>query len=120
MPLHPAFVPFVIETVRHAAGSRRQIREYTVASAPPGTGPGPGVFKTTDNQEVAVNVDPDEGDTGRITREIFADRVQKSPPGGGQVVAVQARQAEARQNYWQYGLLVMIAALVAESFVGRS
>lgn len=120
MPLHPAFVPFVIESVRHAAGSRRQIREYTVASAPPGTGPGPGVFKTTDNQEVAVNVDPEEGDTGRITREIFADRVQKSPPGGGQAVAVQARQAEARQNYWQYGLLVMIAALVAESFVGRS
>jgi hypothetical protein len=33
---------------------------------------------------------------------------------------MQARQAEARQNYWQYGLLLMIAALVAESFVGRS
>jgi hypothetical protein len=119
LPLHPAFVPFVIETVRHAAGSRRQVREYTVASAPPGTGPGPGVFKI-DNREVALNVDPDEGDLGRIPREIFADRVSKSPPGTALEVAVQARQAEARQNYWQYGLLVMIAALVAESFVGRS
>jgi len=120
LPLHPAFVPFIIETVRHAAAARRQVRDYTVASAPAGTGPGPGVFKTADNREVAVNVDPDEGDTGRITREAFAGRVQKSPSGAGQGLAVQARQAEARQSYWQYGLLVMIAALVAESFVGRS
>jgi hypothetical protein len=31
----------------------------------------------------------------------------------------RARQIEARQHYWQYGLLLMLAALVAESFVGR-
>jgi hypothetical protein len=120
LPLHPAFVPFVLETVRHAGAARRQVREYTVASAPAGTGPGPGVYKTTDNREVAVNVDPYEGDTARIAREVFAERVQKSPSGAGPGVAGQARQAESRQNYWQYGLLVMIAALVAESFVGRS
>jgi hypothetical protein len=119
-PLHPAFVPFVLETVRHAAGTRRQIREYTVASAPPGAGPGPGVFRTADNREVAVNVDPDEGTAGRVTSQAFGERVQKTPAGAGRGREVQARHTEARQNYWQYGLLVMIAALVAESFVGRS
>jgi hypothetical protein len=35
-------------------------------------------------------------------------------------VDLQARQAEARQSYWQYGLLLMIGALVAESLVGRA
>jgi hypothetical protein len=120
LPLHPAFVPFVLEAVRHAGASRRQVRDYTVASAPAGTGPGPGVFKASDNREVAVNVDPDEGNTARVAREVFAERVRTSPSGGGPGAVVQARQAESRQNYWQYGLLVMIAALVAESFVGRS
>ena len=30
------------------------------------------------------------------------------------------RSVEARQSYWQYGLLLMIGALVAESVVGRA
>jgi len=34
--------------------------------------------------------------------------------------SVKAAQAEARQNLWQYGLLLMMVALVAESFVGRA
>jgi hypothetical protein len=120
LPLQPAFVPFVLETVRYAAGTRRQLREYTVATAPHGTGPGPGFFKTANNQDVVVNVDPDEGGPGRMTPDGFAARVQKSPLGTNGSETVQARQTEARQSYWQYGLLVMIAALVAESFVGRS
>jgi hypothetical protein len=32
---------------------------------------------------------------------------------------MRAMQVEARQGFWQYGLLLMLAALVAESFVGR-
>ena len=32
----------------------------------------------------------------------------------------RAQQVEARQSYWRYGLLLMVAALVAESFVGRA
>ena len=119
-PLHPAFVPFVLETVRYTAGTRRQPREYTVRSAPPGTGPGPGVFKTQDNRIVSVNVDPDEGTADRLTEEAFAGRIQKTAAGSGRSLDEQARRTEARQSYWQYGLLVMIAALVAESFVGRS
>ena len=33
---------------------------------------------------------------------------------------LSARRIEARQNYWQYGLLLMIGALVAESVAGRA
>ena len=32
----------------------------------------------------------------------------------------RAQQIEARQNYWQFGLLLMVATLIAESFVGRA
>ena len=32
----------------------------------------------------------------------------------------QARQAEGTQNLWRYGLLLMLAALVGESVVGRT
>lgn len=120
LPLHPAFVPFVLEAVRHTAGSRREPYDYTVREAPPGTGPGPGVYKTPDNRLVTVNVDPAEGSPDRLTPEHFASRVERPPADAGRSRNEQARQTEARQNYWRLGLLVMIAALVAESFVGRS
>jgi hypothetical protein len=29
-----------------------------------------------------------------------------------------ARQTEGQQNYWRYGLLLMLGALVVEAFVG--
>jgi Aerotolerance regulator N-terminal/von Willebrand factor type A domain len=119
-PLHPSFVPFALEAVRYAAGDRRHARDYTVATAPAGSGATPGVFKTTDNTIVAINVDPQEGDPARLTLEAFDGRVHRSAATAGRTAEIQAVQTEARQSYWQYGLLVMIAALVAESFVGRS
>jgi hypothetical protein len=33
---------------------------------------------------------------------------------------MQAQQTESQQSYWQYGLVLMIATLVAESVVGRA
>jgi Aerotolerance regulator N-terminal/von Willebrand factor type A domain len=119
-PLHPSFVPFAIETARYAAGDRRRSRDYSVADAPPGAGPGPGVFRTSDNRVVSVNVDTYEGRLDRNTVQEFSERVERFPEAPGRAAELQARQTEARQSYWQYGLLVMIAALVAESFVGRS
>jgi hypothetical protein len=32
---------------------------------------------------------------------------------------LQGQQIEAAQSYWRYGLLLMLAALVAESFIGK-
>jgi hypothetical protein len=119
-PLHPSFVPFAIETARYTAGDRRRSRDYAVGDAPPGAGPGPGVFRTSDNRVVSVNVDTSEGRLDRNTVQEFSERVERPPVAPGRAAALQARQTEARQSYWQYGLLVMIAALVAESFVGRS
>jgi hypothetical protein len=119
-PLHPAFVPFALETARYLAGDRQRAHAYTVADAPVGTGPGPGIFRTTDNRIVAVNVDTREGRPGPMTPEAFGGLIQRAGGSSARAVDVVARQAEARQSYWQYGLLVMIAALVAESFVGRS
>jgi hypothetical protein len=119
-PLHPAFVPFALESVRYVAGDRRQARDYTVAEAPPGTGPGPGVYRSTDNRMVAINVDPLEGRLDSMSAADFAGLVERSGVARSKAVELQARQTESRQSYWQYGLIVMIAALVAESFVGRA
>jgi hypothetical protein len=122
-PLHPAFVPFAFEAVRHAmsgSGDRRQARTYTVAEAPQGTGPGPGVFRTGDNQIVAVNVDPTEGRLERMSAEAFGQKVQSAQFGGAEGASGQARQTEGQQNYWRIGLMLMLLALVGESFVGRS
>jgi hypothetical protein len=120
-PLHPGFVPFAIETIRYAAGERQGGREYTVADAPDGVGPAPGIYKLPSGQIAALNVDPQEGAPTRMSADGFTQMVQRTSSAGlaGEPGGL-ARQTEARQSYWQYGLLVMIAALVAESFVGRS
>jgi hypothetical protein len=119
-PLHPSFVPFALETIRYLAGDRRQPREYTIAQAPAGAGPGPGVFRAGDNRLVAINVDPKESALDRIPVDAFTQLVPRSTAVADRAADVAARQTEARQSYWQYGLMVMIAALVAESLIGRA
>jgi hypothetical protein len=120
-PLHPSFVPFALETARYVAGAdRHRVREYTVAQAPSGVSQTPGTHRTGDGRLVAVNVDPREGELERMTREAFAEMVQRSSQTAAAAMDQQARQTESRQSYWQYGLLIMLAALVAESFVGRA
>jgi Aerotolerance regulator N-terminal/von Willebrand factor type A domain len=120
-PLHPAFVPFAVEAVKHLAGvaDHRRVRDYTVAQAPTGIQATPGVYRTSDGRLISVNVDVAEGSLDRLSREGFAEMVQRSGETATAALELQARQTESRQSYWQYGLLVMLAALVAESFVGR-
>jgi len=119
-PLHPAFVPFALEAVRYAAGDRQHAREFTIAQAPAGTGPGPGVYRAPDNRVVAVNVDTRESGLDRISAEAFDDMVQRSGVASSKGAELQAQQTESRQSYWQYGLALMIATLVAESVFGRA
>ena len=119
-PQHPAFVPFVVEAVRYMSAGQERGSEYLVGSAPAGTGPGPGIYRAPGtNRPVAVNVDPRESTSAALSAEEFLQRVESiaAPPA---VAERRVQQVEARQNYWQYGLLLMMAALVAESFVGRS
>jgi hypothetical protein len=119
-PQHPAFVPFAVEAVRYVGGGQDRGREYVVGSAPPGTGPGPGIYRTPNSgRMVAVNVDPRESTSAALSAQEFLQRAESvaAPPA---VADRKVQQVEARQSYWQYGLLLMMAALVAESFVGRS
>jgi hypothetical protein len=122
-PLHPAFVPFALETVRYIAesgSSRAGSRELTVAEAPASVGPKPGVHRIADGRTVAVNVDAREAMLARLTPEAFDEMIRRTASTAAKPAELQARQAEARQSLWLYGLMVMIAALVAESFVGRA
>lgn len=119
-PLHPAFVPFAVETVRYLAARRDPAQELLVSGVPPGVNSAPGVHTLPDGRAVAVNVDPRESSTAVMTPAEFTAMVDTAParaqtPREG----FRAEQAEARQNLWQYGLILMLAALVAESFVGR-
>jgi Aerotolerance regulator N-terminal/von Willebrand factor type A domain len=122
LPLHPAFVPFAVEAVKHLAGlaDRRRARDYTVAQVPAGIHAAPGVYRTPDGRPISVNVDVGESGLERLSREAFAEMVQRSGETTTTALELHARQTESRQSYWQYGVLIMIAALVAESFVGRA
>jgi hypothetical protein len=119
-PLHPAFVPFVVEAVRHAARSATREREYLVGNAPAGVPRDPGIHQTPGGRTVAVNVDPRESGAARLTPGEFADMLtptsEAAPPGRQ---ASGARHAEARQSLWQYGLVLMLVVLVVESVIGR-
>ncbi len=120
-PLHPAFVPFALETVRYVSAAREWRREYLVGSSPEGTAARPGVYRTAgDARVVAVNVDPRESVSSALRPDDFVARVERVPAPAGAGADLRAQQVEARQNYWQYGLLLMLAALIAESFVGRA
>ena len=80
---------------------------------------GAGVYEIDDEKgKVAVNVDPREGALGRLTLDEF-QRMLKPSEAAPAAVRLQAQHIEAGQSYWRYGLLLMLAALVAESVVGR-
>ena len=119
-PLNPAYVPFVAETVRYLMPPRDVRRDYVVGSVPAGAEPQPGVYRTSINSRlVAVNVDPRESRIAAITAVEFLSMIDPVQSAGDAARDARARQMESRQSYWQYGLLLMLAALVAESFVGR-
>jgi hypothetical protein len=73
-----------------------------------------------DQRRVAVNVDGRESTTARLTAEEFAGMLQADLPASGHAPERLARQVEARQNLWRYGLMLMLCALAAESAIGRS
>lgn len=119
-PLHPAFVPFAMEAMRYVAGDRRQPRDFTVAQAPAQARQVPGVYRGPDNRPFSVNVDTREGALDRMNPRDFEGRVKRSGAGASRAADKQAQQTESSQSYWQYGLALMIATLIAESVVGRA
>jgi hypothetical protein len=122
-PLNQAFVPFVIEAVRHAAALTELPGEYAIAEVPSSGRPEPGVQTLGDGRRITVNVDPRESAIASLTAAEFkaglAAVSAPDPASPGPPLERQARQAEGTQNLWRYGLLLMLAALVGESMVGR-
>jgi hypothetical protein len=118
-PLHPSFVPFALETLRYVGGSRAA-HDYLVAEAPAEARHTPGVYRSADGRPFAVNVDTRESALEAMTADEFSRQVQRPASGAGQAALQHARQTEAHQSYWQYGLALMIATLIAESVAGRA
>jgi hypothetical protein len=122
-PLHPAFVPFAAESIRHIAGSRDGGREYLVADAPRGAKPVPGIYKLADGRNVAVNVDPRESSGARLTTQEFTQMLVSDAAAGPKTQTerpsrARAQNLEAGQSLWRYGLLLMLGVLVVECVIG--
>jgi hypothetical protein len=118
-PLHPSFVPFVTEAVRHVALKTVEPDAFVVSRVPASVSAEPGVHRLDSGRVITVNVDPRESSLASMTAEEFAGMLE---PVRISAVDRPAReeQTEARQNLWQYGLMLMLAVLVVESFAGRA
>jgi hypothetical protein len=55
-----------------------------------------------------------------LDAKAFAGMIEPVATSQNATAGARAAHVEARQRYWQYGLLLMLLALVAESFVGRA
>jgi len=117
LPLHPAFVPFVHETIRYAAQVRTAPRELFVADAPAGAPRAPGIAALSGGRTVAVNVDPRESDPARMDPGAFAAGLGAQRASSAADRGADVREREASQRYWRYGLMVMLVALVCEGLL---
>jgi hypothetical protein len=119
-PVHPAFVPFAVEALRYLSARREQPQNVLVAHVPAGIPSVPGIQKLPNGRSLAVNVDTRESSIAVMSPQEFEAAIEKTPaPSPTAAETIKAEQTEARQNLWQYGLMLMLVALVAESFVGR-
>jgi hypothetical protein len=114
-PVNAAFVPFVQESARYLGARPPGASSILIADAVAGTQPGP---TQVDGRNVVVNVDTRESTIDRVSPVEFSRLVARTPADARVASERAGQQAESRQNYWQYGLLLMLGALIAESFVG--
>lgn len=117
-PLHPTFVPFLAETLRHVSARSSGGGSFVVGRVPAGLPSEAGIHRLESGRTIVVNVDTRESAIEAMTAEEFGAMVEPVDAESS-VPRLGAEQTEARQNLWQYGLLLMLGALVAESFVGR-
>lgn len=116
-PLHPTFVPFTQEIARYLGARPALVSTFLVSDVPSGTPAVPG-FAQVAGRMVAVNVDPREASADRVTPLEFQKLVTRTAAGTQARVERQARETEGQQNYWRYGLMLLMATLVVEAFVG--
>jgi hypothetical protein len=122
-PLHASFVPFLHEAIRHlASGARPLTSDYVVAAAPAGVPRRPGVHTLASGpggepRRIAVNVDPRESVSARLTVDEFQSAVTHMKEADRPAVHVQARQQEDNQHLWQYAIALMVITLTVEGLV---
>jgi hypothetical protein len=63
-------------------------------------------------------VDPRESAVDRVGPAEFGRLVSRTSADPKPMAVKAGLQAEARQQYWQYGLLLMLGVLIAEASVG--
>jgi hypothetical protein len=118
-PVHPGFVPFVVEMLRYVSSGGVEPSAYLVGRAPAGVGNEPGVRLVDAGRVVTVNVDSRESATAVMSADEFRGMLQPVAQRAADPEVLEA-QTEARQSLWIYGLVLMLGALVAESMVGRA
>lgn len=116
-PLHASFVAFAQEAARYLSARAPAVAAYFVADVPAGVAPRPGLVESN-GRTIAVNVDPRESRIDRVTPSEFQALVTRTASQARPRAARFAAQTEGQQNYWRYGLMLMLGALVIEAFVG--
>jgi hypothetical protein len=116
-PLHASFVPFAQEAARYLGAHTPTIASYLVADVPRGLAPRPGLVESN-GRVIAVNVDARESRVDRVTASEFTSLVTRTASQARPRAVRLAAQTEGQQNYWRYGLMLMLAALVVEALVG--
>jgi hypothetical protein len=121
-PRHTTFVPFLHEALTYLVGPRPRAAEYLIGQTPPGLAYQPGIVMMPapgggSPRRVAVNVDPAEADSGRLTTEAFMTAVTRIQDTVESKRVLDDRQREDRQRIWQYVLGAMLLAMLVESFV---
>ena len=116
-PLHPAFVPFTQEVARYLGARPAPVSGYLVADVPAGVPARPGLTRVGATA-VAINVDPRESNLDRVTPAEFQRLVTRSSADTLPRAERLARETEGQQNYWRYGLMLLLATLIVEAFVG--
>jgi hypothetical protein len=119
-PLHPTFVPFVVEGVRYLAGDPGVAESVIVGPAYGEASARPGVIEVgSPPRRVAVNVDPREARLDTWTADELLARVERLPEAAGGAAVQASIDAEARQGLWRAVLWALLVVLAVEA-VGAS
>jgi hypothetical protein len=132
LPLHTAFVPLLSEAVRYVGSRQPAGRSYFVSDVPPGVTAAPGIAavppatgaavspaagSSTGPARIAVNVNPAESESDRLSPDEFQSAVSRLREAGRSDAQLRLTDVENRQHLWEYAVLLAIAVLVAESIV---
>jgi hypothetical protein len=120
-PLQPAFVPFIHETLGYLIGERRTRSEFLVGELPGTAGRTSVVMASAKRgaaRQIALNVDVRESDPTTMADGAFLARVPRLPADEGPAAAGPTA-GEAGGRVWQYALVLMVLALIAEGALGR-